>query len=282
MELSLVVGVDGSDSSLGAVDWAAREAARHGTALRTVYGSLWGHYEHSKVSFSPDRSSEEIIAQHIVASAAERAEGLAPDVKVSAEVIADDGVSALIEAGRHAYAVVLGQRGRGEITDWLLGSTCLTVAARATCPVVVVRGESEGTDGVVLGVGELGENGAAVEFALREARARGTTLTVVRTWRRPVLVTEEEEGGEGAQEADAAIDNALAHAAEEFGDVPVERRIVEGGAKRALLTVASQADLLVVGARRRALPFGMQLGPVNHAVLHQAPCPVAVVPQQRD
>ncbi|WP_425584885.1 universal stress protein [Streptomyces vastus] len=37
--------------------------------------------------------------------------------------------------------------------------------------------------------------------------------------------------------------------------------------------------LLVVGARRRHGHVGLQLGLVNHAVLHHAPCPIAVVPQ---
>ncbi|HSA49079.1 MAG TPA: universal stress protein, partial [Yinghuangia sp.] len=41
MVLPLVVGADGSDSSLQAVDWAADEAARHGLPLRVVYASLW-------------------------------------------------------------------------------------------------------------------------------------------------------------------------------------------------------------------------------------------------
>lgn len=45
MELPLVVGVDGSDSSLAAVDWAVDEAARHGLPLRLLYGSLWERYE---------------------------------------------------------------------------------------------------------------------------------------------------------------------------------------------------------------------------------------------
>jgi nucleotide-binding universal stress UspA family protein len=283
VELPLVAGVDGSDPSLAAVDWAAREAERHGMPLRVVFGSRWERYEGFRPGFSRERSSGEILAQHVVASGAERAERLTPDVKVSADAVPDDGVSVLLDEGRHAYAVVLGQRGRGKIADRLLGSTCLTVAARATCPVVIVRGQgqSDGAGGgVVLGIGEIGESKAAAEFALREARARHTTLTVVRAWRRPLMVTVEEEGSEGAREAEAAIDNALGHAAEEFGDVPVERRIVEGGAKQALLTVADRTDLLVVGARRRTLPVGMQLGPVNHAVLHQASCPVAVVPEQ--
>lgn len=45
------------------------------------------------------------------------------------------------------------------------------------------------------------------------------------------------------------------------------------GKASALLDAAVGADLLVVGCRR---PFG-RLGPVPHAMLHHAPCPVAVV-----
>ncbi|MGV9237311.1 universal stress protein, partial [Streptomyces nigra] len=41
MTLPLVVGVDGSDPSLVAVDWAADEAVRHGLTLRLVHASLW-------------------------------------------------------------------------------------------------------------------------------------------------------------------------------------------------------------------------------------------------
>jgi nucleotide-binding universal stress UspA family protein len=39
MELPLVVGVDGSDSSLLAIDWAVDEAARLGLSLRLVYAT---------------------------------------------------------------------------------------------------------------------------------------------------------------------------------------------------------------------------------------------------
>jgi len=61
--------------------------------------------------------------------------------------------------------------------------------------------------------------------------------------------------------------------------VPVIRQVVEGLARQALLDAASRGDLLVVGARRRHGHVGLQLGLVNHAVLHHAPCPIAVVPQ---
>ena len=73
MELPLVVGVDGSDCSLHAVDWAVDEAARHGLPLRLVHASLWERYEGGRPSFGLDRPAEEVMAEHIIASGTERA-----------------------------------------------------------------------------------------------------------------------------------------------------------------------------------------------------------------
>ncbi|WP_328390255.1 universal stress protein [Streptomyces sp. NBC_00400] len=56
--------------------------------------------------------------------------------------------------------------------------------------------------------------------------------------------------------------------------------VVESRARPALLQAAAHADLLVVGARRRRDPMALQLGLVNHAMLHYAPCTVAVVPAE--
>ncbi|MFI0976338.1 universal stress protein [Streptomyces sp. NPDC021093] len=61
-------------------------------------------------------------------------------------------------------------------------------------------------------------------------------------------------------------------------NIAVRREIVEGPARSALLNASLTADLLVVGARRRKGHPGMQLGPVDHGVLHHAACPVALVP----
>jgi nucleotide-binding universal stress UspA family protein len=79
--------------------------------------------------------------------------------------------------------------------------------------------------------------------------------------------------------AGGVLDNALAPMGEEYPDVPVHRKVVAGSARQALLVAARDADLLVVGARRRQGQVGLQLGLVNHGVLHHAPCPVVVVPQ---
>ncbi|MFF5313315.1 universal stress protein [Streptomyces massasporeus] len=290
MELPLVVGVDGSDSSLEAVDWAVDEAARLGLALRLVHASLWERYEGRRPSFSTDRPAEEVLAEHIAASCAERARLRNPEVKVSSEVLPDDAVSALLRAAHESFALVTGSRGRGEISGVLLGSVSLTVAARAVCPVVVVRGGQRNRRSsmgrVVVGVGDATEGSAAVRFALREAEARGSALHAVRAWRRPAhehadhpLVVDDASGAQ-EERAFALLTDALRDAVREYPHVDVHRQAVEGPAHKVLLAASAEADLVVVGALRRHGHFGLQLGRVAHALLHHAGCPVAVVPQR--
>jgi nucleotide-binding universal stress UspA family protein len=288
MELPLVVGVDGSDPSLRAVDWAVDEAARHGLPLRLVYGSLWERYEGVTPPFSTDRRAEEVMTEHIIASAAERARLSSPELKVSAEALPEDAASALLRAGSDAFALVTGSRGRGGLAGMLLGSVSLTVAARAACPVFVVRGAERNQRGalrrVAVGVGEPAGGSGAVRFAAREAEVRGCALDAVRAWRIPAhehvehpLVADHALGAH-REAASTVLTEALREVVRDHPGVDVNRRLIEGPAHRALVDASADADLLVVGALRRYDHFGLQLGRVTHALLHHAECPVAVVP----
>jgi nucleotide-binding universal stress UspA family protein len=288
MELPLVVGVDGSDSSLVALDWAVDEAARRGLALRLVYASLWERYEDVVPSTDVDRPSEQVMAENIVGTAAERVQRRNSEVKVSAEVVPEEAVDALLRAGRDAFALVTGSRGRGELKGLLLGSVGLTVAARAHCPVIVVRGDKAGVEGtherIVLGAGEPASGAEAVRFAFREAEARGGVLDVVRAWRCPVHEgadeprLAEDSAHLHEERASAQLDALLHDAVAEHPGVQVRRHTVEGPARKVLLNRSAAADLVIVGARRRTGHFGLQLGRVGHTLLHHAQCPVAIVP----
>ncbi|WP_328727929.1 universal stress protein [Streptomyces jietaisiensis] len=289
MTLPLVVGVDGSDGSLAAVDWAVDEAARHHLELRLLYASLWERYEGSLPATSRERPSEQVMAEHIVESAAERVRRRDPTVKVFTETVAAEAVSALLDAGTDAGAVITGSRGRGGFKGTLLGSVSLAVAARAHCPVVVVRGNDTALSGahgrVILGAGDPANGHEAVGFAFREARARGCELEVVRAWRcpspetvdNPVLPTD--PARQHRERAAALLDVLVGGAAAEHPEVRLRRTTVEGPARKVLVDRSAAADLLVVGARRRSGRFGLQLGRVGHTLLHHAACPVAVVPQ---
>ncbi|MBY8885997.1 universal stress protein [Streptomyces sp. PTM05] len=290
-QLPLVVGVDGSDTASQAVDWAADEAARHSVPLLCLHGSLWERYEGALPDLGTDRPAEQVAAEDIVASAAARASALRPEVKVTTRVVAADPAEALLAECRHCFGIVVGSRGRGGLAGMLLGSVGLTVAARATCPVVVVRGTAAGRRGerdrVVLGAGDQDEVAVAAAFAFREAVVRRCALDAVHAWRRTDGAERNAADGVGTRTVtptgpapgDRLLDDALRDFAEEEADLVVNRETVEGPARKALLAAAACADLLVLGARRRAGHVGLQLGPVNHALLHHSPCPVAVVPQ---
>lgn len=289
MELPLVVGVDGSDSSLTAVDWAVDEAARHGLPLRLVHASLWEIYEGAQPSFSTDRPAEEVMAEHIAASCVERARRRNPEVKVTGQAVPEDAVSALLRAGPESFALVTGSRGRGEITGMLLGSVSLAVAARAACPVIVIRGAEPNLRGafgrVVVGIGDATGGAGAVRFAIREAEVRDCALTAVRAWRNPSqepvdhMLIADDAARLREERASTGLDDAVREVVREHPQVDVHRQPVEGHAHRVLLEASAEADLIVVGAQRRHGHFGLQLGRVAHTLLHHSECPVAVVPQ---
>ncbi|OLZ73688.1 universal stress protein [Streptomyces sp. IMTB 2501] len=288
MELPLVVGVDGSEPSLRAVDWAADEAALRGLPLRLVYASLWERYEGVSLAQDLDKPTEQVMAEDIVDAAARRAHRRQADVKVTTDVVPEEPEYALVRESRSASAMVLGSRGRSGMAEALLGSVSMTVAGHAHCPVIVLRGGHDnqvrsGAGRILLGVGEKDADSAAVRFAVEEAQRRGVPLEAVRAWRCPAHESTDHPllSGEPArlheERARAELDAALP-------DVPagveVQCRTVEGHARRVLLDASYGADLLVVGARRRESSFGLQLGRVAHAVLLHSACPVAVVPQR--
>ncbi|MGW2765767.1 universal stress protein [Streptomyces sp. NPDC001275] len=290
MELPLVVGVDGSDPSLTAVDWAVGEAARFGLPLRLVYASLWERYEGAVPSGTVERPSEQVMAEHIVASAAERAQRRDPEVKVSTDILPQDTVTALLGEAANASVLVTGSRGRGQLKGLLLGSVGLAVAARAHCPVVVVRGDQAGLAGsherILLAAGDSDTGHEAARFAFREAEVRGCVLDVVRTWRRPVHEgigspeLAEEPARRQEERAAAVLEELLREPGAEYPTVRVRPATVEGPAHRVLVDRSAAADLVIVGVRRREGHFGLQLGRTAHTLLHHAHCPVAVVPQR--
>ncbi|WP_407554573.1 universal stress protein [Streptomyces sp. Pv4-95] len=292
MQLPLVVGVDGSAPALRALDWAVDEAALHGVPLRLVFASKWERYEGVAPAGSAERPAEEIFADNVVGAAAEHAHLRNADVPVSVQVLAEDTVTALLQEGRYASALILGSKGRGEFADLLLGSVSLAVSARARCPVVVVRGDkaalARSHGRILLGVGDPAKAAEAVHYAFREAEARGCALDAVRFWRCPAH--EDTDHPTAAdyperyhdEQASLLLDQALDEFVEMHPTVHLRRVTAEGAAHKLLVRRSAAADLLIVGARRRHGHHGLQLGRVGHAVLHHAECPVAVVPQAQE
>ncbi|MFI6875525.1 universal stress protein [Streptomyces sp. NPDC050400] len=285
MDGPLIVGVDGSESSLRALDWAVDEAQRRKAALRVVHASRWEWYEGHQPSFDVDRRSVEQYAEHITAQAAERARLRAPRAAITTRVVPQDPAAALIEASREASVLVVGSRGRGTFAGLLLGSVSLPVAAHAETPVIVVRGNDKNVDGgfgqITLGVGPPERAAAVAEFALREADLRGCAVLALRAWRCPAHELPDYPNTDfeaHVVHAENELTAALRDVRKTHPTVTVHATAQEGRARDALVESSALSDLLVVGARRRSSALGLQLGPVGHAALHHSACPVAVVP----
>ncbi|WP_319461287.1 universal stress protein [Micromonospora sp. RTP1Z1] len=282
---AVVVGVDGSEPAMRAVRLAAAEAARRHRPLRVVHGFIWPllRVPVSPLTEGPPGGGLRHQAQELVAAAVAEAEGAAPGLRVSGEIIDGEASAVLLGESPTATMIVLGDRGLGGFAALVVGSVAVQVASYADCPVLVARGEDHAAGPVVVGVDGSALSRAAVEFAVAEAAVRGARLHAVHAYTHPTssgpgdmqpLVYEENQL---RGEEDRVLAESLTGLTERYPEVPVTRAAVHGRPVATLTEATRDAQLLVVGGQGRSELGGLLLGSVSHGVLHHAACPVAVV-----
>lgn len=280
----VVVGVDGSESALEAVRWAADEARRRETRLRVVHAyQIPTGYPQGFVDVTMLHDALAAQGKEWLARAKEVAGEAAPGLTVEVAEVQAPAVPALEREAADAALLVLGSRGLGGFTGLVIGSTAVTLVTRATCPVVVVR--EPGRDGpVVVGVDGTPASEAAIAFAFAAASANDAELVAVHTWTDLLLEVAFAGDREAlditrvAEEAHEVLGERLAGWQEQYPEVRVTREVVRDRASRALLRRAEGARLVVVGSRGRGGFRGLLLGSTSQHLLYHAACPVAVVP----
>ncbi len=280
----VVVGVDGSESALEAVRWAADEARRRETRLRVVHAyQIPTGYPQGFVDVKMLHDALAAQGKEWLARAKEVAGEAAPGLTVEVAEVQAPAVPALEREAADAALLVLGSRGLGGFTGLVIGSTAVTLVTRATCPVVVVR--EPGRDGpVVVGVVGTPASEAAIAFAFAAASANDAELVAVHTWTDLLLEVAFAADREAlditrvAEEAHEVLGERLAGWQEQYPEVRVTREVVRDRASRALLRRAEGARLVVVGSRGRGGFRGLLRGSTSQHLLYHAACPVAVVP----
>lgn len=131
----VVVGVDGSDSSIDALRWAVRQAELTSSDLEVV--ASWQHpigYEADLTAESEDwRGMAETKLDDVLARVD------TDGVEVRRTVREGHPAKVLTDASTNADLIVVGSRGHGSFAGMLLGSVSFHVSSHAHCPVVVVR-----------------------------------------------------------------------------------------------------------------------------------------------
>jgi nucleotide-binding universal stress UspA family protein len=135
----IIVGLDGSASSMAALEWAVRQAELTGAKVLVITAwscpSNFGWGIPLLGDYCPERDAETLLG--IVLKPVRQAH---PTVTLDSVAVEGPPTPALISASKGGQLLVVGSRGHGEFAGGLLGSVSEHCVTNAHCPVVVVRG----------------------------------------------------------------------------------------------------------------------------------------------
>ena len=290
MSISRVtVGIDKSDTSTAAVQWAAGIADASELPLRVVHA-----WQLPYIAFAPEMMGplpdEDWMRERAEDFVAKQVAELGIDEAERVIVHGSAGVH-LADESDDDRLVVVGRTGRGakvmlaRIVDGLLGSTARYVIHHADGPVAVVPSDSRWTSSprVIVGVDGTTASLAALRWAI-ESLPESATITALQyiiPWVSDPLVPVDDSFNP------TLIANAEAKLAEWVSEVVADSsrpdRVVEaradiGAASWALTTASRDVDLVVVGHRDRSVLATRLLGSVADHTVRHSHVPVVVVP----
>ncbi|MFI0785878.1 universal stress protein [Streptomyces lydicus] len=285
----VTAGVDGTPEAHSAVLWAAQEAWLRQARLQLLHARVLLADEPEPRG--PEEGDRNYWPHRMMEEARDAVRSHYPDLPVDTDLVPKDPFEALKEAAGESDLLVLGSRNLGPMTRYVLGELGLKLVAHTDTPTVLVRAQQgappTGHNGdVVVGVALHEPCEALLAFAFESAARRGVTLRAVHGRHLPAHAYNRGGGVEpyAAEEAKKlasdALEAALAPWREKYPDLPVDARVEMESPAPALLHDTTGAALLAVGRRRRHLLRMPRIGHVVQAVVHHAPCPVAVVPHE--
>ncbi|HET6625408.1 MAG TPA: universal stress protein [Nocardioidaceae bacterium] len=275
----VVVGYNGREHSREALRWAAAEAVRRDAPLLVVYAA---NYPGMTLGPGPGLLEPEPgaldAAQEVTTRGVAEALEAHPDLRVAGATEVTSPSQALTSASGDAGLVVIGTRGYGRVVGALLGSVAFAVAAKAGCPVIVVKRDPMTRPvgpghRIVVGTDGSAPAMAAVRFAADRAVTASADLEIVTcTGEHPDF-----DADELRVSAELIARSAAEGPRDSHPEVTVTTRVEDSPAERTLVDASTDAGLVVVGTRGRGAFEGMLLGSVSHSMIYGAQCSVAVV-----
>lgn len=136
----IVVGVDGSSSSVAALRYAARLATALDAPLEAVI--TWSYPAFTDPYLVAHWSPEEDAGESLAAAIAEAFDDDPPE-DLTRTVLSGPPAPTLIDLSKTSAMLVLGSRGHGGFVGMLLGSVSAACAQHAHCPVLIMHGDEE-------------------------------------------------------------------------------------------------------------------------------------------
>jgi nucleotide-binding universal stress UspA family protein len=279
----VVVGVDETPAAQKGVQYAALEARRSGTRLSILHVTP-GYTPAAGLPPAPDDVLQS-YGFELLEHARKHAQASVPDLEVETILAAGNtSVQALAGSSDQAALVVLGAERRSFAGRVWTGDIVAGVAARATCPVVVVPPEWESTHDhgrVVVGVKDTEHAADLVHAGLALADELNAELVVVHAWKAPSgyddIIVNRTEADEYVRHQKALLDRLVQAGREAHPDVAVRVEVLHAQAAHALVSASAHADRLLISRPRHGGVLH-HLGYVARALLNEARCPVEVHP----
>ncbi|MFG2046509.1 universal stress protein [Micromonospora sp. NPDC048935] len=260
-DAAVLVGL-GSVLDLPVVEQAAQEAAGHGRPLHLLHMFDWQAAFAADTVAAPRDRAEELLTR-----AAQLAHQAEPELTVGSEIVESGMLATLIRRSETAFLLAVGDSGMAGSGQCVPAETpAVQLAARAGCPLLVVRREPPPRGPVLVGVDGSPSSHLALRWAVECAARRDTRLLALR-------VVEQDEDTDAVAEQ---LVEALARHTSRNGSVPTECRVVRGDPAQVLIDTSRTSQLALVAARGDE-PGRAMLGAVAQSLLYHSPAPVVVV-----
>ena len=279
MSGTLLVGIDGTESSRAALRWAVKRAAALETEVNIVHvvDDEWATIG-ARMLKDLDDDARALLERETA-----YAHSLAAEVIVHTQLLHGSLMQELVAASKNVGMVVVGTHKTGFINGKVFGSRSLWLAAVAHAPVAIIpQGSPRDGRGVVVGVDDSTAGRLAIRLAAREAERARETLTLLRAYTPPVLPTANDEiQRELIQHSQSRAASALSDAAELASltapALEMKVRSIQRPTAEALVDAAATAALLVIGNSRQEDPDNAMVGSVSHDVLINLTGPAIIV-----
>jgi nucleotide-binding universal stress UspA family protein len=279
---SVVVGVDGSETSIDALRWALMPNGI-GALVRPVL--TWDYpaalFLPAGVGGVPAAPAE------LMQDAAEKAmetvlSEFGSHERLGSPIVRKGSPEAvLLSLSESAEMVVVGSRGLGAVKRTLLGSTSRHLVSHVAVPIAIVPDiatpVNDAPRRIVVGVDDSDHAAHALAWALAWARDEDE-ISAVCAWQIPKGLGYDIPQFDREPLRAGALQTVHDVVTKAGGDGRVIAKIAEGDPRSVLLHLGREAELIVVGARGRSGLVHFALGSTTSSLIGRLPIPMVVVP----
>lgn len=283
----IVVGIDSSPESRSALLWAAEQAHLDGAPLTLVHAvpvPVRIPVPHDLAWRDRVRDERRLAGRALLRDAIGVVHHLHPDLDVDEALRDGSAPVVLLELSTDASLVVVGSRGRGPVSSFLLGSTSSDLTRNEVCPVVIAHPVPDGAERrIAVATDGSRRSSPALAFAFTMAASRSVPLDVLSCfWSPPGLYGDVADDEPGVDDQRSLVETQLQDLREAYPDVETRIVLSREPVNQRLSQANADHELVVVGHHHLDWLEQVMVGSTAARFVEHGRGPIAVVPSGDD